>query len=364
MSDTDNIYVNVVMNHNSIAGNAPSNAVYETSKNIAFLDKPSDYYCSVIRFVIPLDAVPITIMPIVPNQGNPDLGSMIFGITVGGIDYPTNLIYTPLSTIPSTGPDQNQQQQVITPYYFIFDIQHMIDMMNTALNTSYIAAGSPGALGQPFFQFNPITQLISLIVSNGFIAANANIFCNAIALNFVTGIPTIYNGYNNPIGKDFIFNIFASPIENNASGYPTNTFPTIPQYFQFTEQFVSINLWFALRKLIITTSMPIRSEIVPGFDSSTGRQTGQSVSIPILTDFVPALENTNQPRSIAYYVPTSQYRLIDMIGNDPLYVLGLRIYWVDKQGNTFPLQLSVLQQASVKIGFFKKSLYKSGSLLH
>ena len=88
------------------------------------------------------------------------------------------------------------------------------------------------------------------------------------------------------------------------------------------------------------------------------------MSYPILTDFVPNISAAaGESRSIAYYVPTSQYRLVDLISTNPLQKIDIRIFWEDRDGNLYPLEISIFQQASLKLGFFKKSLYNSGSSL-
>jgi hypothetical protein len=86
-------------------------------------------------------------------------------------------------------------------------------------------------------------------------------------------------------------------------------------------------------------------------------------SLPIITDFIPNINSPGESRSIAYYNPTSQYRLIDMVSDTPLQKINLKIYWVDISNNIYPLYVSVAQQASIKLAFIRKSLYKQSNLL-
>ncbi len=67
MNIPENIYYNVIFNHNHFNGETPTIAQYSFTNTIPVLDKPNDYYCSVIRFVIPLSEVPLYIFPIEPN---------------------------------------------------------------------------------------------------------------------------------------------------------------------------------------------------------------------------------------------------------------------------------------------------------
>lgn len=371
----DNIYLNIVMNHSPlkydtsvppiITNETPEQASYNVTKTIPILEKCSDYFVSIIRFDVSLDLIPITIMPIIPNQLNPNLTPMIIGINYLGVNYPQSVIYVPPNLEPA--PIQNQVTQVITPYYFIYEYQVLINMINQALQLAYVAAGNPGGVGNaPFFIFDPTTQLISLIVSQAFITSGAIIYENAFLNNYLSGFNILFRGGSQPDGRDFDF-ILANPTTNvlsyNTLNYPTNTFPVAPTYSQFTQQYSTIAYWFSLRKILfVTNTIPIIREYTPAYNPN-GSQNGVANSLPILTDFTPNLEFTNQPRSIAYYYPAGQYRLVDMIANTPLQKIDLQIFWEDKFGNIFPLVLSINQQANVKIGFFRKELYRGSYLL-
>src|SRR5579872_55561 len=125
----DNIYVNIAISANLLNPNAIEiPAEYKVTKTIPILSKCDDYYLSVIRFSIPLNDVPLFIIPIVPNQANPNLTTFIIGITTGGIDFPQSVIYVSETGFPV--PIQNQPIQVITPYYYVFEYQNLITSVN------------------------------------------------------------------------------------------------------------------------------------------------------------------------------------------------------------------------------------------
>ncbi len=355
--ENDNIYLNVVIGGNA-KSESPVVAEYNVTKTMPILDKCSDYYASVIRFDIPMNEVPILIAPIVPNQGNPNLMQLKIGITNGGTDYVQNLIYSPDNVLPS--PIQNQSTQVITEYYFIYTYGNMINSMNNGLQSAFVAAGSPGGGIAPFILFDSVVQSLNLVVSNAFIVSGAQIFWNEWFNNFFDSVRDKFYGYNRPNGKDFIVNITPYPGQTNKFIVPSD--PT-GLYFIFKNEYNVINYWNSLRKIVIASStLPIVSENVPAYNPD-GSQSDVAASFPILTDFVPNLEYSGQSRSIAYYTPTSQYRLVDMLSDNPLYRVDLRLYWQDKSGNLYPITISVQQQASIKIAFLRKSLYKNMSQL-
>jgi hypothetical protein len=408
----DNTYINVIIDHPepdyNVGRGAPQGptvfqtedlavpADYGVTKTEPILSNCSEYYCSVIRFTIPLDEVPLLICPIVPNQisllgsSDPNLTPLIIGIQNGPNGVPasyfsTNIIFTPSNNFPP--PVQNQPLQVITPYYYIFQYQILVDMLNTALSTVYISSGlaglNPGYLA-PYFEFNPVTALFSLIVpsfmSQSFPFPSIKIFFNEALASFLFSFNIFGNFPTDNIhqfGFDYYF--ILTPSISNQYYPPGVTVPatTIPPltpatsfYYKYTQEYSVLEYWTSLRKIIIiSNTIPVKNEYVPATNNiSSGNidvdQSGVNVSYPILTDFVPSISFlAGESRSIAYYVPTSQYRLVDLISTNPLQKIDIKIFWEDRDGNLYPLELSVFQQASLKLGFFRKSLYNGAGTL-
>jgi hypothetical protein len=369
--ENDNIYMNVVFDHSEASfvgtpiaaavGEQPEQADYNVTKTLLILDKASNYYISIIRFDFPLDTVPLFIMPIVANQSDPNLTPLIIGISTGGTEYPVNVefITQNISIFP---PDQNQLTQVITPYYYVYSYQHMLDMINLALLHAWINAGLVDPdVTPPFFYFNPATSLINIVVSTVFTTdLSAFIYVNTPLRNYLDAFNYLFFGFNQPNGYEYQFSFVAglSPTPDKAYYLPGTATNVPPTYYQFSQDYPTISAWTSLRKIIISTNtIPISNEYIPTGNNSN-RQSGVAASFPILTDFVPNIELAGQSRSIAYYVPTSQYRLIDLISDTPLQKIDLKVYWEDTRGNLYPLLISLYQQGSIKIGFFRKSLYK------
>jgi hypothetical protein len=401
--ENDNVYLNIIFTHPFVtfptnntlpsSGEKPSIATYNVTKNTAIVDRASDYYCSVIRFTIPLDTIPIMIMPVIPNQINPNLTPFIVGIFYNGVYTPVSLIYQnahPNDQIPV----QNvPMRQLVTPYYFCYSYNILINMMNyglqQALNVSGVQALFPN-IRLAWFSLNDTSNLISLYVHHVFtdypILAPAVttplIYVNSALKVYFDAFNYNFYGYDQPNGFEFSFILqtLYSPQPPLPPGALINVTPTpdqayglynmppiiapavIPTYYVFTQEYQAIQTWSSLRKILITTSnIPISNEFEPPvfYDSSGQYNLGNTASFPILTDFIPQINNIGESRSVAYYVPTSQYRLIDMLSEQALYKIDLNIYWQDKLGNTYPLDISLFEQASIKLAFIRKSLYKN-----
>lgn len=378
--EEDNVYVNIVFNHNPPANyiNTPTGAPtgeqdtpadYSVTETIPILDKASDYYCSVIRFTIPLDALPILICPIIPNTNNIALSNktpMVMNILYNGINYPINLQFLTENTITVIDPPlQNQLTQVVTPYYYIYTYQTIINMYNIALNSIWISSGLaalfPGILA-PYFILDQVTELISIIVPKCFTQLTAPAVSipilsqNIASVRFMTNFYSKFNGYNQPNGNDLFFNfggvtvglINYPPAEYT---YPVPFTPLTTDYYKFTQESSSLQYWPSIRRIIFTTAgIPVNPESIPSEK--------ENASQAILTDFIIDTSNIGNVRSIAYFVPTAQYRLIDLNSDTPLQKLNIRIFWQDTIGNIYPLGITIFQQASLKLLFTRKSLYK------
>lgn len=391
----DNVYLNIVINgnvpnYNPTNSNPPSivlpptgeggtPAEYKVVRTSPIIEDPSKYYCSVVRFVVPLQLLPLFIMPIIPNQSNPNLTPLIFGMEVG----------SPISLLPAvlsqrllyvadnneTAPLQNQQTQVITPYYYVYTYTKMITLFNDTLNSLWTQV-IPGLIApnntlaalypntdKPFFFYDSNTQLVKLVVPHIFVPSSGSpdsgsvkLFINNACLQYLESFPFFFYGYNQPSGRDFDF-VF----ENTANFYyPTpgivnNTPPPISKYFTYGQEYNTLYYWTSVRSLVFTSqTLPILNEIVPGTNNS-----GDYTSFPILTDFIISSDTAGQSRSIAVYNPTAQYRLISLSGNYPINSVDIKIYWKDQLGNLYPLYLQQNTQASIKIGFFKKTMYNT-----
>ena len=372
--DNDNLYLNISFDHNSSYGTNPSPAVYNVTKTSPIVEKSDEWYTSVIRFSIPMNAVPLYYVPVIPNQPDPNLTAMVIGISYGGNYYPSSVIYVPHSaSIPV--PQQNiRNKMVVTQYYFQYDYEGLISMINTALNESYVAfktvnPTAPQAISNdyPYLFYDPDTELISMVAHSSFLISGAQqalIFINEALINFVDGFASIDLQYNSLIGAEFAFKFpdINSPNSNSYGYAKFGVAPTYPPtWYKITQNYNTLSNWTCVKKLFMTTTtIPVNFESLPSSLENSGTNNNQ----PILTDFVPHLENVaGMSKSIAYYTPAGQYRLIDLISKESIRTIDIKIYWEDRNHNIFPLLISMYQQATMKMVFLKKSLYKGSNML-
>jgi len=346
-------------------------ASYQGQKDIPILDKASDYFCAVTKFSIPTNTIPIMIMPAIPNQSAlgapnaPNLTPLILGFQVGINSFPVQLIWTPESSATFSPPpfqDDPNNQILGEYYYYMYSYWTMINMMNTAINTAWVNSGLNAAhpgVTPPWFILNSETGIISIVVPSFMASAPSTpfLYCNDLMLSYLDGFNFFDFGPNraNGLENGFIFN----QTPDKAYTLPGVPMPATPIYYKFDQDHRSLPLWSSLRRiLIMSNAMPISPTFIPASGSSSGiNQNGISISRPVLAEFSVNTENVDDIHSVAHYIPSAQYRLVDMISDSPLQKIDVQLYWQDILGRIFPLYLSSQQQADITIGFFRKELY-------
>lgn len=361
----DNQYVNISMVHNSSDGSNPSPALYIANKTQPIIGNCSDYYMAIVQFSIPLDQVPILICPVLTTPGNSNTTPLIIGIRdfTANVYYQQNLIWTPELTYENVVIQDGSPAQQVTPYYYMYNYETLINMFNTALNLAFIAyntanPGNPHSAFQcPYFVYDGTTSLISLIAHSSWITApilTQAIFTNNDSVNFLDSFSTQqYTRINDPTNFDNIYNIKYNGI--NGFGTPV-VYPAIPTYLRIIQDYDTMFLWSSLRKIVITSaSLPINFEQSPIFNNNNPDQYN---TIPICADFIPANTKAGDSREIAFYTSTF-YRLIDLSSDSPLQKIQFEIFWLDKQNILYPLKIGPFNEVTLKIVLSKKSLYNN-----
>jgi hypothetical protein len=338
----DNIYFNAVINPdpNQRLGTI---AKFNQNLTIPLLLNPSEYYCTVVRFQLPINNIPLFKFPVDRNQNNPLVSKLVLGISYLGTKYPEYVNYIADNTYTAPTPGASapyfSSLQAGSNFYDVFSIRAMLNMFNVTLATAITAAGCGGTA---VYSYNEATQIISLTASQSLVTSTATIFMNDAAFNFVNSFRMLFN--TTPTVEDDYYHIF-NPLP-----------PLVSLSYTFVEDYSAMSLWFDLRKItLVSNSMPIAYESVPTLVD--GQATGVTSAQAILTDFVVGLDNVSDVSTVAVYNPSAQYRLIDCTGHTPLVNIDLAFFYTDKFGNTFPVTIDPSQTASVKLAFLRKSLY-------
>lgn len=363
MNQPDNVYLNITIPNPIDNSNPyPQNkvAIYDETLSQAVLTNSSNYYASIIRFSLPIDSVPLFVMPInsSPGQTNPNLTNLMIGIDTGVspafIPHDKYIIYKPANDLPapvlSGGATQFSFSQTTDQYYFCYSIQLFINMINTALAAAFVAAGSPGGGLSPYYIFDSKTQLISVIVTAAFLGSKAKIYMNAALKVYLDSFTfTTVNNINTGSYR-FVHDFTALPFGGTSP-------------YQFVEEYVSLDLWLDARKIIVTTnSIPIVLESSPTYTPSSFNPNGLAAYSPIISDYILSFNNIADVSSVITYVPSAQYRLTDLSSNQEINRIQLQFWWLSESGIQYPIYITPGQAITLKLYFGKKAIYKNPML--
>jgi hypothetical protein len=250
---------------------------------------------------------------------------------------------------------------LFTPPVGIFDTNYLIP----GINWNVVGLNNIGTINKatPFkFQFLMNASLYALFntyPATETIINNEKYFI--IDFNFPQ-LTSISDVFFRPTGPAYTFDfdpaifnpltgIYTIPESQNYEWEYSNLYYSIPQ------EMSTIDTWCPINSIVFTTNtLPIivnQASTVTTIGNQPPSAEVNSQFELIITDF-----QTNQQgfRPNVLYVPTSEYRRIDMTGNTPIQIIDISVLWRARTGQLQPFILPRGGSASLKILFEKKSL--------
>lgn len=369
----DFLYYNISIPHNDLIGpnGEPTPAVFSEHRTNAILYKADEYYMSVIRFSVPSNLLPLTRFPVQPAP-NTDINLSLYSVTLedvtSGDEYQTFLRYVPHNlniNPPLLPPATNIQFIQSAPYYWVYSVEHMLQMINTAFTTSFNAlnAAHPVNFGTtgyaPFFTLDPVPNLFTLNAQQGYLNSTTpvNIYINA-ALNdlFSNSFNTITYGYGLPNGADFQYLVYDTI-------YNRRTIAVYGDIFSMIQDFNTLPMWVEPLTLVFTSgAVPVAPELVPYIDQTGfgANQTGilnNNTTVQI-TDFNLNTATGTEYRTFINYLPTAEYRRLSLISGDKMDKFTIQLFWKDNYENIYPVLLPDHYVVTIKLLFQKKDTVK------
>jgi hypothetical protein len=404
-NNKDPIYYNLTLN-NGFTGqdetglNTPAN--FTESNNQPFLKDSGDWYVSIMRCSIPSGSIPRYIFPIQNGSNNDiNLSYNIFTFRYATapntyldpslisnyratVEFQSELInpapntgapyYIPTKpyvSIPKPPSANNGQQDVSGSYYFIYNIESLVNMFNntlanlwdlyrTAMNSQY-AISLPANI-QPYYTYDPSTRLWSFNAESVYFGQYDN-FGNAkyprievttdVLTNTNTAVPVRYNVNGGILNS--CYNRY-----NNSIPQTINTVDYI--FYQMIADQSSIESLSGFQKIIFEVSGDIivkksETDAIPiNFQSQT-QTSYEKPLIPMLVDLEVDRTQWAYNTTFIQFQASSieQVRLISLANKSFVQNFGLNIYWVDNYGNRRPLEInSIGLPLTAKLAFFNK----------
>ena len=397
MYDPYHVYMDLDVMNNDYNSTSKPHLRFEETRNTPFLPGDSaDYFCSIVRFNIQTgNTLPVFIPRI--QTGQSDINKTIYQVAILldiGEEESTamdrvgfaSVMYTPEDESVITPARPTTSQDLSSTYYYNYNYQHFIYLVNNAIQTAWNQVTMPISLRNtivsPWVDFDPATNRL-------FLSAPSKLFNNDLYTTTEPHMKLLFN--------DRMYELFASLPFRRFEEYPEAHFnlPRVLYVIRFVNRYnnkyalkvddpastitpkatmsvdvlqahqemTSIALWNPVASIVFASSL---LPIIPTQTSAPrdiGSQSNNLISggnnsnlLPILSDFSIAVDSNNQYRPMVEYNPGAEYRLIDMNSTTNLNRLDIIVYWKDRFGGLHPFQLQPGCAASVKIMFRRKYL--------
>lgn len=219
----------------------------------------------------------------------------------------------------------------------------------------YLSTGSNPAVQYVLFFNEPLFNLFSGFPSvyYGDTLASKSIFDNAPDNATVRASPFLLNYFIQPINYD---NANIITIPNPVAGKTANFWVTT------TSEYSPVPMWnpimalqfssTLLPKLLSYTSasIPFNDLNASGLISSGNN----SQVTDMITDIQVGLNTGSEYKPSILFLSKAQYRLIDLLGNQPVYNVDFKVSWKSKYGQVIPLKLGSQCGANLKLLFRRK----------
>ena len=339
-TDDSHIYYNMNFTSGADAGipNITQNLIYPLITN------PSEYHLSIVRFTLPTDLIPLFGWPQTSAQA---ADNAFYSVSLEWDGYITQVFLTYFSL---DGPDATFVG-LREPLFPIFYYQHFIDIVNIALETAFTNLMTAKPLApvtvRPYFLYDTRTNKFSLVAPSGYWPSGGTtapkIYINTPMEKYFEPIMTYYNGNTTSFGRNGII-----PVKNNLNNTVTNALAGAGLSYEMVCEYNNPASWRDIVSIIFTSSsLKSRAEFLP---DPTGE--GRPTTSGIITDFAFPPDIFGRPD--VEYLPTAQYRLVDLVGNDTINDVQIAIKWITSNGVVYNLVIPPYRNVSVKLIFQQK----------
>jgi hypothetical protein len=370
----DNVYYDATLRNAA----SPTSDSEIQLKFIDVRDKPilnnsGDYYLSIIRFQVDtFESLPVLLFQ--TEIGQPDINLGVYSVTlewndgVGGTvtSGPEFVIWSPQKTNARVPLVPN----ITSDYYYVMNFSYMINLINETLKKAMDAlkllVPVLGTVEEPFLVWNDDQTATMYARESHFdvdVPQKIKIFFNRSMYSLLSSFPALKFNISNPNKK------YYQLLMRRFSGEKVVTLPNfgIDKLIFMKQEYCTINQWTPVASVVfVTNTMPIISnqystpvvyvDGAPQHINNTYNNFGNEITS------ISSNEMAYKPELL--YLPSAEYRLIDMTNDNPLTQIDIEVHWIDKSGISRPMYLPQNSSCAIKILFRKKTFYTNrGNLI-
>jgi len=398
-TNPDQVYYDLTIANINNGDTNPVNSpvlIFNEQRQNAIINNTGDYYLSIVRFQLDTTSLPIlapviedyytqqsqqTVVPPIPSPTFVASNSKtIYSVTIldntSGIPYQVYIDWLPqiqnVDVPAPPAPTATSPTQVASEWYFCYNFEWFVNLVNNALNTALTSAGIPPAPapvippvvnGIAVMGWNTTTNSASLYLDQTNFGGSSPLFSlyfNQALYTLFSSFPATYKG-SVGVSSGLNYNISVPNLQGLNSIYlPVITTGTPTACIQINQEWDTTALWTPVSSIVFTSAtfpiIPNRLSPPQAFDNGVlynlNPNSNNSNFAQVITDIASA-DICYKPTLI--YAPDAQYRLIDMVGNTPLTNINIQVFWKSKLGNFVPFRLATGNSCAMKLLFTKKS---------
>lgn len=383
----DQIYFDLTTSNYESSTTVPVKFNYNESRASPFLNKPDDYYLSIIRFTMDSATLPVLIPSI--KKGSSSISDTIYSVTLEWKSDPNlttpdivsqqYIQWTPqdksasVPLPPSSYPSQLQNNS--TGYYNCYNYTFFILQIYEALSLAYDSIEAQAtALGvtlpsphRPIVNWDTTSNRMILYADtegydldedNWIVPFNPiKIYFNTALYSLFNSFPSIIQGFTGTttLGRNIQIGVVNVGDTNLQTIIPKGTTTSYNAICVYQEYATTSSMSPIVSVVFTSNTLPIQSTQVSTpvvFYNGVATISGTNADVcNVITDIV-ADDGLYKPNLV--YEPTSQYRLITLYGNSPISNLDIQIFYRLKDGTLQPFLIQSGGAVTLKIAFLKK----------
>ena len=343
--------------------------VFNDTRTTALCETASHYEMSVIRFSVDSFSLPCLFAPVPKNSTDAKVLSYSFVLQYNdGFGTITNtpqefVNYTPqnINAAEPFAPNllPNGLQNTNDPYYYVYDYQYMINLLNlTLIDVMNVLIGLVPALATvepPFLDWLPNsdgTGIARMYARNSHFNSNSlpliKIFMNRPLYSLFNSFNTIDDA-TQPSGRQHEL------VMNGYYGAKIVSLPNfgIDQLVYADQESSTVSNWqFASSLIFSSSSLPVTPNemgqpivIVDGEQITFG--SNYDLTNNLITDI--AVEDVWKPHLL--YVPSGEYRWISLYNNSEIKNVDIAVSYRDMFGHIHPFLMAPSSTCSIKLLF-------------
>lgn len=378
--DASELYYTILINNNNV--DASSNATgpvplkFNETRSNPYVGCAGDYFMSVISYQLDTIDVPLFIWDAVPGaKGTGAINKSSYWVTIvdegSGTAYHVNATWNPQDKTAQLPPVPVPNDYNNYPYYYAYTYDWVIARFNDAIAIAYSNAG--GTNSAPFIVLDPSTKIVSVVADATEFDSTGptySLYFNTELYSLFSSITAIrtnestthatYGFYN----MDYLIQFNINPDSSNLKIVYTD-FTSVPPSGGYNaiynnSEYSPFPYWNPVESIVFTAQqLTLVPELImePTNYGEASNTNSNSDTNYILAEYATPLKYGAEYQPNIFYQPTSEFKLVELYGEDALSSLSIQVFWKDTFGSLHQLLLEPGGQAYIKLLFRKKSYY-------